>query len=260
MEPGNDSEPVALNPSGSKDRRRVRGEKMRAKRSPTLPLEDSSSGAERRIEKMRAKRSPTRPQGMRRRQSMQLLDLEAKVEELAAENRLLVEAKAQAERNLTVTHTLQPPERELPGEVVGELPLEYPLKMAQEEIHIQKKRIHELEILLQEQRQARVLAQDLAAERLKLSMSQLKSKGLLDTEHLEDERKHYNALIDDFQEELDKAKLALDEAPPRSNNTGSILKNWKWTMKRWYDFTPSRRVIFARKSAFSSISSEARVR
>jgi hypothetical protein len=37
---------------------------------------------------------------MRRRQSMQVLDLESKVEQLAAENRMLVEAKAQAERSL----------------------------------------------------------------------------------------------------------------------------------------------------------------
>jgi hypothetical protein len=37
---------------------------------------------------------------MRRRQSMQVLDLESKVEQLAAENRMLAEAKAQAERSL----------------------------------------------------------------------------------------------------------------------------------------------------------------
>ncbi|TVY57031.1 hypothetical protein LCER1_G003535 [Lachnellula cervina] len=37
---------------------------------------------------------------MRRRQSMQVLDLESKLEQLAAENRILAEAKAQAERTL----------------------------------------------------------------------------------------------------------------------------------------------------------------
>ncbi|KAG4438134.1 hypothetical protein IFR05_006381 [Cadophora sp. M221] len=45
-------------------------------------------------------RSPTRPHSMRRRQSMQVLDLEQKLEQLAAENRMLAEAKAQADRAL----------------------------------------------------------------------------------------------------------------------------------------------------------------
>ncbi len=47
---------------------------------------------------MGSPRSPTRPHSMRRRQSMQVLDLESKVEQLVAENRLLAEQKAQAER------------------------------------------------------------------------------------------------------------------------------------------------------------------
>jgi len=50
--------------------------------------------------RMGSPRSPTRPHSMRRRQSMQVLDLETKVEQLAAENRMLAEAKAQAERTL----------------------------------------------------------------------------------------------------------------------------------------------------------------
>ncbi|TAQ89567.1 hypothetical protein B7494_g2143 [Chlorociboria aeruginascens] len=41
--------------------------------------------------------SPTRPHSMRRRQSMQVLDLESRLEQLAAENRSLAEAKTQAE-------------------------------------------------------------------------------------------------------------------------------------------------------------------
>ncbi|EOO00542.1 putative involucrin repeat protein [Phaeoacremonium minimum UCRPA7] len=45
-------------------------------------------------------RSPTRPHSMRRRQSMQVLELESKVEQLIAENRLLSEARAQAEHHL----------------------------------------------------------------------------------------------------------------------------------------------------------------
>ncbi|TVY46360.1 hypothetical protein LOCC1_G004184, partial [Lachnellula occidentalis] len=50
--------------------------------------------------RMGSPRSPTRPHSMRRRQSMQVLDLESKLEQLAAENRILAEAKAQAERTL----------------------------------------------------------------------------------------------------------------------------------------------------------------
>jgi hypothetical protein len=46
-------------------------------------------------------RSPTRPHSMRRRQSMQVLELEARVEQLLAENRMLAEARAQAESSLT---------------------------------------------------------------------------------------------------------------------------------------------------------------
>ncbi|PMD39972.1 hypothetical protein L207DRAFT_529890 [Hyaloscypha variabilis F] len=53
--------------------------------------------------RMGSPRSPTRPHSMRRRQSMQVLDLESKVEQLAAENRMLAEAKAQAERTLAST-------------------------------------------------------------------------------------------------------------------------------------------------------------
>ncbi|KAI0841968.1 hypothetical protein F5Y06DRAFT_258727 [Hypoxylon sp. FL0890] len=45
-------------------------------------------------------RSPTRPQSMRRRQSMQVLELESKVEQLIAENRALADAKIKAEQNL----------------------------------------------------------------------------------------------------------------------------------------------------------------
>jgi hypothetical protein len=49
---------------------------------------------------MGSPRSPTRPHSMRRRQSMQVLELENRVEQLAADNRMLAEFKAQAERNL----------------------------------------------------------------------------------------------------------------------------------------------------------------
>jgi hypothetical protein len=56
--------------------------------------------------RMGSPRSPTRPHSMRRRQSMQVLDLESKVEQLIAENRMLAEAKAQAEQTLASTsHT-----------------------------------------------------------------------------------------------------------------------------------------------------------
>ncbi|KAG0650997.1 hypothetical protein D0Z07_2529 [Hyphodiscus hymeniophilus] len=53
--------------------------------------------------RMGSPRSPTRPHSMRRRQSMQVLDLEQRVEQLAAENRALAEAKAQADRILQTT-------------------------------------------------------------------------------------------------------------------------------------------------------------
>lgn len=49
-------------------------------------------------------RSPTRPHSMRRRQSMQVLDLESRVEQLVAENRQLADARAQAEQALQNTH------------------------------------------------------------------------------------------------------------------------------------------------------------
>lgn len=42
-------------------------------------------------------RSPTRPHSMRRRQSMQVLELESRVDQLVAENRALQEARAQAQ-------------------------------------------------------------------------------------------------------------------------------------------------------------------
>ncbi|KAL9121813.1 MAG: hypothetical protein Q9187_001629, partial [Circinaria calcarea] len=45
-------------------------------------------------------RSPTRPPSMRRRQSMQILDLETRLDQLVSENRLLQDARARAERNV----------------------------------------------------------------------------------------------------------------------------------------------------------------
>ncbi|KAE8452241.1 hypothetical protein EG329_001708 [Mollisiaceae sp. DMI_Dod_QoI] len=55
--------------------------------------------------RMGSPRSPTRPHSMRRRQSMQVLELENRVEQLAADNRMLAEFKAQAERNLHTSQT-----------------------------------------------------------------------------------------------------------------------------------------------------------
>ena len=46
-------------------------------------------------------RSPTRPHSMRRRQSMQVLELESRVQQLLDDNRALTEARAHAEQNLS---------------------------------------------------------------------------------------------------------------------------------------------------------------
>ncbi|KAI0135407.1 hypothetical protein F4814DRAFT_444228 [Daldinia grandis] len=46
-------------------------------------------------------RSPTRPQSIRRRQSIQVLELESRVEQLVAENRALADEKAHVEQNVT---------------------------------------------------------------------------------------------------------------------------------------------------------------
>ncbi|KAL5893712.1 hypothetical protein ACKVWC_004633 [Pyricularia oryzae] len=46
-------------------------------------------------------RSPTRPHSMRRRQSMQVLELESRVDQLLAENRALSEARTKAEQSLS---------------------------------------------------------------------------------------------------------------------------------------------------------------
>ena len=50
--------------------------------------------------RMGSPRSPTRPHSMRRRQSMQVLELEARIQQLLAENRMLAEACARAEASL----------------------------------------------------------------------------------------------------------------------------------------------------------------
>ncbi|KAI1341602.1 hypothetical protein F5Y15DRAFT_361879 [Xylariaceae sp. FL0016] len=57
-------------------------------------------------------RSPTRPHSMRRRQSMQVLELESKVEQLLAENRALAEARAHAENSLSSRNTSAITERD----------------------------------------------------------------------------------------------------------------------------------------------------
>ena len=51
--------------------------------------------------RMGSPRSPTRPHSMRRRQSMQVLELESRVDQLLAENRMLSDARNQAEQNLS---------------------------------------------------------------------------------------------------------------------------------------------------------------
>ena len=50
---------------------------------------------------MGSPRSPTRPHSMRRRQSMQVLELEARLDQLLAENRALADARARAEASLS---------------------------------------------------------------------------------------------------------------------------------------------------------------
>lgn len=57
-------------------------------------------------------RSPTRPHSMRRRQSMQVLELESRVDQLLAENRALADARAQLESNLTHRNITLVAERE----------------------------------------------------------------------------------------------------------------------------------------------------
>ncbi|KAK0746019.1 hypothetical protein B0T18DRAFT_347207 [Schizothecium vesticola] len=57
-------------------------------------------------------RSPTRPHSMRRRQSMQVLELESRVDQLLAENRALADARAQLEANLTHRNITLVAERE----------------------------------------------------------------------------------------------------------------------------------------------------
>ncbi|KUI65983.1 hypothetical protein VM1G_01435 [Cytospora mali] len=57
-------------------------------------------------------RSPTRPHSMRRRQSMQVLELEARVDQLIAENRALQEARTQAQLNTTSQATSTLAERD----------------------------------------------------------------------------------------------------------------------------------------------------
>ncbi|TPX14176.1 uncharacterized protein E0L32_000570 [Thyridium curvatum] len=57
-------------------------------------------------------RSPTRPHSMRRRQSMQVLELESRVEQLIAENRALADARAHAEHSLSQKSTSALAERD----------------------------------------------------------------------------------------------------------------------------------------------------
>ena len=62
--------------------------------------------------RMGSPRSPTRPHSMRRRQSMQVLELESRVEQLMAENRLLTDARTHAEQNLSQRATVVLSERD----------------------------------------------------------------------------------------------------------------------------------------------------
>ncbi|KAK7737397.1 hypothetical protein SLS53_006470 [Cytospora paraplurivora] len=62
--------------------------------------------------RMGSPRSPTRPHSMRRRQSMQVLELESRVEQLIAENRALHEASSQAQLHTTSQATSTLAERD----------------------------------------------------------------------------------------------------------------------------------------------------
>ncbi|KAK6068174.1 hypothetical protein SCUP234_11256 [Seiridium cupressi] len=69
-------------------------------RHPPLPCTDLSSPQDGVGEgRIGSPRSPTRPHSMRRRQSMQVLELESRVEQLVAENRMLADARLQADAN-----------------------------------------------------------------------------------------------------------------------------------------------------------------
>lgn len=57
-------------------------------------------------------RSPTRPHSMRRRQSMQVLELESRVEQLLAENRMLADARSQSDSSYTHRNATVLAERE----------------------------------------------------------------------------------------------------------------------------------------------------
>jgi hypothetical protein len=57
-------------------------------------------------------RSPTRPHSMRRRQSMQVLELESRVEQLLAENRMLADARTQSDSSYTHHNATALAERE----------------------------------------------------------------------------------------------------------------------------------------------------
>ncbi|KAI0013498.1 hypothetical protein F4779DRAFT_398690 [Xylariaceae sp. FL0662B] len=72
-----------------------------------IPLQDGFGEG-----RMGSPRSPTRPHSMRRRQSMQVLELEAKIEQLIAENRALAEARTRAERTLNQKSTSAITERD----------------------------------------------------------------------------------------------------------------------------------------------------
>lgn len=60
--------------------------------------------------------SPTRPPSVRKRQSMQIMDLQTQLEQLAAQNRSLEEARAKAEETLQATNY----QREVDSQVVTE--------------------------------------------------------------------------------------------------------------------------------------------
>lgn len=79
---------------------------------------------------MGSPRSPTRPHSMRRRQSMQVLELESRVDQLVAENRALAEAKTQAELHSTnrVTSTIADRDNEIEN-------LKQSLEFMRKEIH-----------------------------------------------------------------------------------------------------------------------------
>lgn len=141
--------------------------------------------------------SPTRPASVRRRQSLQIIDLESRLEQLAAENRQLQSARAEAER--TLAEALHDQSRN--SEALSEAVRERDIRLRERDVEV-----GQLQEMLASLRLDLSRLREMNEELSMTSSTQEQRYASLQAEHLEAQRRW-----DQSRRELDEVRRQNDE-------------------------------------------------